>query len=135
MARLGEVPFAFYYGSVDSTPLFVMLAGLYFERTRDLAIISELWPNIEAALHWIDAYGDRDGDGFVEYQGGETGLTNQGWKDLPDSIYSTPTAATRKVRSRSARCKVMSSPQSASRRRWPPPAASPNVRTNSVRPK
>ena len=85
MARLGEVPFAFYYGSVDSTPLFVMLAGLYFERTRDLATISELWPNIEAALHWIDAYGDRDGDGFVEYQGGETGLTNQGWKDSADS--------------------------------------------------
>jgi glycogen debranching enzyme len=87
MARLGEVPFAFYYGSVDSTPLFVMLAGLYFERTRDLATISELWPNIEAALHWIDAYGDRDRDGFVEYQGGETGLTNQGWKDSADSVF------------------------------------------------
>ena len=87
MARLGEVPFAFYYGSVDSTPLFVMLAGLYFERTHDLAIVSELWPNIEAALHWIDTYGDRDGDGFVEYQGGETGLTNQGWKDSADSIF------------------------------------------------
>ncbi|HEY1888046.1 MAG TPA: amylo-alpha-1,6-glucosidase [Roseiarcus sp.] len=87
MARLGEVPFAFYYGSVDSTPLFVMLAGLYYERTRDLATISELWPNIEAALHWIDAYGDRDGDGFVEYQGDETGLTNQGWKDSADSIF------------------------------------------------
>ena len=87
MARLGEVPFAFYYGSVDSTPLFVMLAGLYYERTRDLATISQLWPNIEAALHWIDAYGDRDGDGFVEYQGGETGLTNQGWKDSADSVF------------------------------------------------
>ncbi len=87
MARLGEVPFAFYYGSVDSTPLFVMLAGLYFERTWDLVTISELWPNIEAALRWIDAYGDRDGDGFVEYQGGETGLTNQGWKDSADSIF------------------------------------------------
>lgn len=87
MARLGEVPFAFYYGSVDSTPLFVMLAGLYYERTRDLATISELWPNIEAALHWIDDYGDRDGDGFVEYQGGETGLTNQGWKDSADSVF------------------------------------------------
>jgi glycogen debranching enzyme len=87
MARLGEVPFAFYYGSVDSTPLFVMLAGLYFERTRDLATISELWPNIEAALRWIDAYGDTDGDGFVEYQGGERGLTNQGWKDSADSVF------------------------------------------------
>ncbi|HTZ66281.1 MAG TPA: amylo-alpha-1,6-glucosidase [Roseiarcus sp.] len=87
MARLGEVPFARYYGSVDSTPLFVILAGLYFERTRDLATISELWPNIEAALDWIDAYGDRDRDGFVEYQGGETGLTNQGWKDSADSVF------------------------------------------------
>ena len=129
MARLGEVPFAFYYGSVDSTPLFVMLAGLYYERTRDLATISELWPNIEAALHWIDDYGDRDGDGFVEYQGGETGLTNQGWKDsaIP---FSTPTEATRHIRSRSARCKVMSSPQSGSRRSWPPPSALPNAPTN-----
>ena len=87
MARLGEVPFAFYYGSVDSTPLFVILAGLYFERTHDLALVSELWPNIEAALNWIDTYGDKDGDGFVEYQGGETGLTNQGWKDSADSIF------------------------------------------------
>jgi glycogen debranching enzyme len=67
--------------------LFVILAGLYLERTADLATISELWPNIEAALHWIDDYGDRDGDGFVEYQGGETGLTNQGWKDSADSIF------------------------------------------------
>ena len=87
MARLGEVPFAFYYGSVDSTPLFVILAGLYFERTHDLALVSELWPNIEAALNWIDTYGDKDRDGFVEYQGGETGLTNQGWKDSADSIF------------------------------------------------
>jgi glycogen debranching enzyme len=87
MARLGEVPFAFYYGSVDSTPLFVILAGLYFERTHDLALVSELWPNIEAALDWIDTYGDKDRDGFVEYQGGETGLTNQGWKDSADSIF------------------------------------------------
>ena len=64
-----------------------MLAGLYFERTHDLATISELWPHIEAALHWIDDYGDRDRDGFVEYQGGETGLTNQGSKDSADSVF------------------------------------------------
>ena len=129
MARLGEVPFAFYYGSVDSTPLFVMLAGLYYERTRDLATISELWPNIEAALHWIDDYGDRDGDGFVEYQGGETGLTNQGWKDSADSVFHAD-GSDPDIRSRSARCKAMSSPQSGSRRSWPPPSASPNAPTN-----
>jgi glycogen debranching enzyme len=88
LARLGEVPFARYYGSVDSTPLFVVLAGQYFERTGDLATIAELWPHIEAALHWIDAYGDRDADGFVEYQrAGKAGLINQGWKDSRDSVF------------------------------------------------
>ena len=88
MARLGEVPFARYYGSVDSTPLFVLLAGLYFERTLDLATVSALWPNIEAAIRWIDEYGDRDKDGFVEYlRTGKTGLVNQGWKDSGDSIF------------------------------------------------
>jgi glycogen debranching enzyme len=88
MARLGEVPFARYYGSVDGTPLFVMLAGLYFDRTSDLETISELWSSIEAALHWIDRYGDRDGDGFVEYfRADENGLVNQGWKDSSDSVF------------------------------------------------
>ncbi|MXQ13086.1 amylo-alpha-1,6-glucosidase [Microvirga makkahensis] len=88
MAELGEVPFRRYYGSVDSTPLFVMLAGAYLERTADLATVEKLWPNIEAALLWIDRYGDRDGDGFVEYgRMTEGGLINQGWKDSHDSIF------------------------------------------------
>lgn len=87
MANLGEVPFGFYYGSVDATPLFVMLAGQYFERTGDLATIERLWGNIEAALQWCDIFGDRDGDGFVEYyRETESGLANQGWKDSHDSI-------------------------------------------------
>jgi glycogen debranching enzyme len=88
MAELGEVPFKRYYGSVDSTPLFVVLAGMYLERTGDLHTIRQLWPNLAAALNWIDRYGDIDGDGFVEYQGG-TGerLVNQGWKDSADSIF------------------------------------------------
>ena len=64
---LGEVPFGRYYGSVDSTPLFVLLAARYFDRTGDEETIRALWPNIQAALAWIDKYGDRDGDGFVEY--------------------------------------------------------------------
>ena len=87
MARLGEVPFRKYYGTIDATPLFLMLAGQYFDRTGDQVLISEIWPNIEAALRWIDDHGDRDGDGFVEYQR-ETaqGLANQGWKDSNDSI-------------------------------------------------
>lgn len=88
MATLGEVPFGCYYGSVDATPLFVVLAGMYFERTGDLETITNLWQNIEAALNWIDRYGDRDGDGFVEYERqGPHGLGNQGWKDSHDSIF------------------------------------------------
>lgn len=88
MALLGEVPFRRYYGSVDSTPLFVMLAGAYLARTGDVAFLRECWPNIEAALEWIDGDGDPDGDGFVEY-GRQTpdGLLNQGWKDSHDSIF------------------------------------------------
>ncbi len=88
MAALGEIPFAHYYGSVDSTPLFVMLAGAFYERTADLAFLRTIWPNIEAALHWIDDYGDADGDGFVEYQRrSANGLTVQGWKDSFDSVF------------------------------------------------
>ncbi len=88
MAALREVPFAQYYGSVDSTPLFVMLAGLYFERTGDEATLRELWPAIEAGLRWIDGAGDPDNDGFLEYQrASEQGLANQGWKDSYDAIF------------------------------------------------
>ncbi len=88
MAELGEVPFRHYYGSVDSTPLFIMLAGQYLDRTGDLVSIASLWSNIERALEWIDTSGDRDGDGFVEYgRRNENGLANQGWKDSFDSIF------------------------------------------------
>ncbi len=88
MAMLGEVPFRRYYGSIDSTPLFVMLAGAYLERTGDEALLAGLWPNIERALGWIDDYGDRDDDGFVEYgRRRPEGLINQGWKDSHDSIF------------------------------------------------
>jgi glycogen debranching enzyme len=88
MAALREVPFAQYYGSVDATPLFVLLAGLYVERTGDDETLTALWPSIEAALKWIDGPGDPDGDGFVEYQrASEQGLANQGWKDSYDAIF------------------------------------------------
>src|SRR6266699_3639364 len=88
MAALREVPFGLYYGSVDSTPLFVLLAGLYAERTGDLETLRELWPAIEAALAWIDGPGDLDGDGFVEYyRATEQGLANQGWKDSYDAVF------------------------------------------------
>ncbi|TMJ18473.1 MAG: amylo-alpha-1,6-glucosidase [Alphaproteobacteria bacterium] len=88
MARLGQVPFRRYYGSVDATPLFVMLAGMYLERSGDIETIRAIWPNVKAALAWIDGAGDPDGDGFVEYaRMTERGLANQGWKDSFDSIF------------------------------------------------
>jgi glycogen debranching enzyme len=88
MAALREVPFAQYYGSVDATPLFVLLAGLYVERTGDDVTLAQLWPAIEAALRWIDGAGDPDRDGFVEYRrASEQGLANQGWKDSYDAIF------------------------------------------------
>jgi glycogen debranching enzyme len=88
MARMREVPFGRYYGSVDATPLFVLLLGMYYERTGDLDLVRELWPNVTAALAWIATYGDADGDGFVEYKRkSENGLANQGWKDSQDAIF------------------------------------------------
>ena len=88
MAALGEVPFRLYYGSVDATPLFVLLAGLYVERTGDQALLTELWPAVKAALDWIDGPGDPDHDGFLEYhRQTEQGLANQGWKDSHDAIF------------------------------------------------
>jgi len=88
MAALGEVPFRRYYGSVDATPLYVMLAGAYYRRTGDLSFIESIWPAIELACRWIDEYGDSDGDGFVEYcRHSSTGLVQQGWKDSQDSIF------------------------------------------------
>lgn len=88
MASLHEVPFGLYYGSVDSTPLFVLLAGLYVERTGDVETLAALWPSVERALGWIDGPGDLDGDGFVEYQrANDKGLVNQGWKDSFDAVF------------------------------------------------
>jgi glycogen debranching enzyme len=87
MAALREMPFGRYYGSIDATPLFALLAGAYYERTGDRAFAGAIWPHVEAALSWIDRYGDRDGDGFVEYQRRSAdGLVHQGWKDSDDAI-------------------------------------------------
>jgi glycogen debranching enzyme len=88
MAALGEIPFGRYYGSVDATPLFVLLAGAYYERTGDRILVESIWPNVERALRWIDTYGDADGDGFVEYaRRSPSGLVQQGWKDSHDSVF------------------------------------------------
>ncbi|MBG6078470.1 amylo-alpha-1,6-glucosidase [Rubrivivax gelatinosus] len=88
MARTREVPFERYYGTIDATPLFVALAGAYWRRTADLAFVRRLWPHVLAALQWIDRWGDRDGDGFVEYaRRSSRGLAQQGWKDSHDSVF------------------------------------------------
>ncbi len=85
MAELGEIPFRRYYGSVDATPLFVMLAGAYLDRTGDLGAARALWPHVEAALAWMDRRANADG--FVAYHRmTEQGLANQGWKDSYDAI-------------------------------------------------
>ena len=88
MAATGEIPFGRYYGSVDSTPLFLWLYGRCVESTGDLNLAKELWPNVERAIQWIERWGDRDGDGYVKYRR-ETpqGLANQGWKDSDDAIF------------------------------------------------
>jgi glycogen debranching enzyme len=87
LARARLIPHTPYYGTVDATPLFVLLAAAYFRWTGDLQTLTELRPAIDAALRWIDTHGDRDGDGFVEYQRrSPAGLENQGWKDSQDSV-------------------------------------------------
>jgi glycogen debranching enzyme len=87
MAVTGELPFRPYYGSVDSTPLWLILLAEAFAWTGDRAMVDRFWPNAMAALEWIDRWGDVDGDGFVEYQRRTNrGLVNQGWKDSKDSV-------------------------------------------------
>jgi len=88
MAELGEIPFKAYYGTIDATPLYIVLAGAYYQRTGDRPFIESIWQNLEHALEWIDKYGDQDGDGFVEYhRESDNGLVQQGWKDSDDSVF------------------------------------------------
>jgi len=88
MAMLREVPFGQYYGGVDTTPLFVMLAGAYEERTGDPRLVDEIWENLLAAVGWIERRLDGSATGFLDYaRGAESGLANQGWKDSHDSIF------------------------------------------------
>ena len=87
LSRLDILPFAPYYGSVDSTPLFLILMAEYLMWTGDKAFVQSLMPQVDRALQWIESYGDRDGDGFVEYwREADGGIANQGWKDSGDSV-------------------------------------------------
>jgi glycogen debranching enzyme len=82
-----ERPQSPYYGAADSTPLFLILLDEYERWSNDKTLVMSLESNARRALEWIDRYGDRDGDGFVEYiRGMETGLENQCWKDSWNSI-------------------------------------------------
>ena len=87
MAHLNEIPHTPYYGTIDATPLWLVLVGKHAAWTGDIGLFNDLRPQIEAALAWIEQYGDKDGDGFVEYEcTTEKGLANQGWKDSGDGV-------------------------------------------------
>ena len=88
MAALREVPFGQYYGGVDTTPLFVMLAGAYEKRTGDGGLVDRIWQALLAATAWIERRLESSPTGFLDYARGEkTGLVNQSWKDSHDAIF------------------------------------------------
>jgi len=87
LARSGDIPHVPYYGTIDATPLWLVLLHETWRWTGDEALVRELLPNAERAVEWIDRYGDVDGDGFVEYAPSSSkGLVNQGWKDSSDGV-------------------------------------------------
>jgi glycogen debranching enzyme len=87
MTRANEVPFSPYYGSVDATPLWLILLSETYNWTADEQLVRDMLPHAYRALEWMERYGDLDGDGFVEYQRrSPRGLANQGWKDSWDAI-------------------------------------------------
>lgn len=85
LSRTGKLPFSRYYGTVDATPLFVVLLERYWHDTGDLEFVRQLQPNWEAALTWMTTHADPDGDGLLEFSPNEKGLTVQSWKDSHDS--------------------------------------------------
>ena len=124
MAALREVPFGRYYGGVDTTPLFVMLAGAYERRTGDRALIDEIWPHLLAATAWIERRLERSPTGFLDYargredRSGQPGLERQPGLDLP-----CRRQLSRRARSRSSRCRATPMRHSRRWRSWPPRAA------------
>lgn len=88
MARLRELPFGLYYGGVDTTPLFLVLASAYARRTGDMEFVRRIWTELKAAAAWIERVCDANPLGLLDYARGEsTGLANQGWKDSFDSVF------------------------------------------------
>ena len=87
LTQTGDLPFSPYFGSIDSTPLFLLLAGEYFRWSGDVELLSQMETNLRAALHWLKEYGDINGDGYVDYEKRSSkGLVNQGWKDSQDCL-------------------------------------------------
>jgi glycogen debranching enzyme len=87
LTNLNEVPYTPYYGSADATPLFLIVVSELFKWTGDIAFLNTMLDPIERALRWIDDFGDRDGDLFVEYlRKSPRGLINQGWKDSGGAV-------------------------------------------------
>ena len=87
LARMNKIPHTPYYGTIDATPLFLILMSRYADWTGDVSLFTELRPHVERALEWIDRYGDTAGGGYVSYLGhSDKGLLHQGWKDSGDAI-------------------------------------------------
>jgi len=87
LSNTDQVPFTPYFGTIDATPLFLVLLAEYVKWTEDYGVLKELMPNVRRALDWIDRYGCRDKSGFVAYfQESSKGIANQGWKDSSDSV-------------------------------------------------
>ena len=127
LARTGELPHRPYYGSIDSTPLWLILLDETYRWTGDIDMVRSLWPNAIAALEWIDRYGDRDGDGFVEYERRPRTASNQGWKDRRWIGHRTACrrATDRAVRDRATSRRQAPMARSGAPRRTPAIEASP----------
>ena len=121
MAVLGEIPFG-QYGSADATPLFVMLAAAYFERTADREFVDQLWPHLLAALEWMQKFGDADGDGFIERPAQPSGVDPARLERFHDSVFHADGRSPRR-RSRSVRFRDTRIRPGTVRRRWPGLAA------------
>ncbi|KJH79457.1 MULTISPECIES: amylo-alpha-1,6-glucosidase [Pseudomonadaceae] len=88
MSAVNELPFGRYYGGVDTTPLFVVLAGAYARRSGDRQFIDSIWPALRSAIGWVEQNAANHPEGFLAYARGEaSGLLNQGWKDSHDSVF------------------------------------------------
>ncbi|MFG1651566.1 glycogen debranching N-terminal domain-containing protein [Micromonospora sp. NPDC049275] len=87
LTQLGVMPYGPCFGSNDTTQLWLILLSEYWRWTGDDALVRQLRPNADAALRWIDEFGDRDGDGYVEYATRSPGgMRNQCWRDSPDGV-------------------------------------------------